>query len=68
MREYNIAVEQRLDVNDADLLKELAMVDRWNKLTVVDEDPEFLDQYIQVISDVSIPNSEDDNETDDEEQ
>ena len=43
MREYNIAVEQRLDVNDADLLKELAMVDRWNKLTVVDEDPEFLD-------------------------
>ena len=43
MREYNIAVEQRLDVNYADLLKELAMVDRWNKLTVVDEDTEFLD-------------------------
>ena len=43
MREYNIAIDQRLDVKDADLSKDLAMVERWNKMTVADEDLEFLD-------------------------
>ena len=38
MREYIIAIEQILDVKDADLSKDLAMVDRWNNLTVADED------------------------------
>ena len=40
------------------------MVERWNKLTVADQDPEFLDGYNRVISDGSIPNGEDDNEID----
>ena len=43
MREYNIAIERRLNVKEADLLKDLAMVYRWNKLAIADEDPEFLD-------------------------
>ena len=68
MRDHNIAIEQRLDVKDADLSKDLAILEQWNKLTVADEDPEFLDEYNHVISDGSIPNGEDDNETNDEEQ
>ena len=59
MREYNIAIEKRLDVKDAGLLKDLVMVDQWNKMTVVDEDTEFLDKYNQVICDESMPNGED---------
>ena len=43
------------------------MVERRNKLTVADEYPEFLDEYNCVISDGSIPNCEDNNNTDDEE-
>ena len=43
------------------------MVERQNKLTVVDEDPWFLDEYNRVISDGSITNGEDNNNTDDEE-
>ena len=68
MREYNIAIEKRLDVKDAGLLKDLVMVDQWNKITVVDEDTEFLDKYNRLISYGSIPNGEDDSDTDDEEQ
>ena len=66
--EYNIAIEQRIDVKDADLSKELIMVDHQETQNVADEDPEFLDEYNRVISDGSIPNGEDDNETDDKEQ
>ena len=44
MREYNIAIEQRLDVNDANLSKEINMVERWKNLAVEDEDPEFFDE------------------------
>ena len=52
-------IEQRLDVKDAYLSKDLTAVERWNKLAVVDEDPEFLDEFNDVISDGSIPNGED---------
>ena len=45
---------------------DLAMVELWNKLTIADEDPEFLDEYNRVLSDGSIPNGEDDNERDGE--
>ena len=61
MRYSNIMIEQRLDVKDADLSKDLAMVYRWNELTIADEDQEFLDEYNYVISDGSIPNVIDDN-------
>ena len=65
MRESNIAIEQRLDVKDAYLSKDLVMLERCNKLTVADEDPDFLDEYNRVISDGSIPNGEDNNDTND---
>ena len=43
MREYNIVIEQILDVKDTYLSKDLVMVELWNKLTIEDDDPEFLD-------------------------
>ena len=65
MIKNNISIEWRLDVKDADLLKDHAMVVRWNNLTVAYEDTYFLDEYNLVISDGSISNGEDDNGTDD---
>ena len=44
MREYNIAIKNRLDVKDANLSKEINMVERWKNLAVEDEDPEFFDE------------------------
>ena len=40
------------------------MVEQWNKLTIADKDPEFLDKYNCLISKVSIQNGEDNNNTD----
>ena len=64
MRDYIVAIEQRLDVKYADLLKDLATVEQRNKLTVADEYPGFLDDYSRVLSDGSIKNCEDNNEAD----
>ena len=44
------------------------MVDQWNKLTVADEDTEFLGESNRVISYGSIKNGEDNIETDAKEQ
>ena len=43
------------------------MVELWNKLTVADKDPEFLDEYNSFISDGSISNGKEDNKIDDKE-
>ena len=67
MREYHIAIEQKLDIKDADLSKDLVMVELWNKLTVADKDREFLDEYNSLISDGSISNGKEDNKIDDKE-
>ena len=56
MREYNISIEQILDKKDVGLSKYLVVIDRWNNMTVADEDTELLDEYNRVISDGSIPN------------
>ena len=56
MIEYDIAIKWRLDLKNADLLKDLAILYRWNKLTVAHKDPEFLDESNRVISDGLIPN------------
>ena len=60
MREYNIVIKQRLDINDAYLSKDLVILERWNNLRVADEDPGFREEYNRVIRDGSIPNGEDD--------
>ena len=67
MREYNIVIKQRLDINDAYLSKDLVILERWNNLRVADEDPGFCEEYNRVIRDGSIPNGEDDIEIDDNE-
>ena len=64
MREYNIAIEQRLDVNDANLSKEIDTVRRPNKTTIADENPEFLGEHKCVIRYGSITDGEDNNDTD----
>ena len=51
-------IDQILDVKDADLSKDLAMINQCNKLTVAYSDPEFLDWYNILISDRSTPSGE----------
>ena len=43
-------------------------IDWWNKLSITDKDPEFLDELNRVISDSSIPDGPDDNVSDDKEE
>ena len=56
------------DVNNSDLKKKDQGIDRWNKLSIVDEDPEFLEEHTQVISESSIQDGLDDNMSDDKEE
>ena len=42
-------------------------IDRWNKLSIADEDPEFLEELNRFISDSRILDGPDDNVSDDKE-
>ena len=64
MIEYNIVIKLGLEVKDADLLNDHVMVERWNKLTIADENPEFLGEHKCVIRYGSITDGEDNIDTD----
>ena len=57
-------ISERLDVKNSDLTKQAKGIDQWNKLSITDEDPEFLEELNRVISDSSIPDGPDDNISD----
>ena len=61
MSDYDTKISERLDVKNLDLTKQAQGIDRWNKLSIAGEDPEFLEELNQVISDSSIPNGPSDN-------
>ena len=60
MEDYDTKVVERLSVKDSDLSKQVQNINRWNKLSITDQDPEFLEELNQVISDSSIPDIPDD--------
>ena len=68
MSNYDTKISERLDVKNSDLTKQAQGIDRWNKLSIADEDPEFLEELNRVISDSSIPDGPDDNMSDDKEE
>ena len=63
--DYDTKISERLDVNNSDLKKQSQGIDLWNKLSIADEDPEFLEELKRVISDSSISDVPDDNMSDD---
>ena len=60
MEDYETKVAEILIVQDSYLSKQLHNVDRWNKLSIADQDPELLEKLNLVISDSSIPDGPDD--------
>ena len=67
MSDYDTKISERLDIKNLDPTKQAQGIDRWNKLSIADEDPEFLEELNRVISDSSIPDGPDDNMSDDKE-
>ena len=65
MSDYDTNIAERIDVNNSDLTKQAQGIDRWNKLSIAYEDPEFLEKLNWVISDSSIPDGPDDNMSND---
>ena len=61
MSDFDNKIAERLDVNNSDLTKQVQSIDQWNKLSIADEDPEFLEELNRVISDSSILDGPDDN-------
>ena len=61
MSDYDTKISEKLDVNNSDLTKQEKGKYRWNKLSIADEDPRFLEELNRVISDLSIPDGPDDN-------
>ena len=64
MSEYDTKIAESIDVNNSDLTKQAQGIDRWNKLSTPDKDPEFLEEFNTVISESSIPDGPDDNMSD----
>ena len=67
MSNYDTKTSERLDVKNSDRTKQAHGIDQWNKLSIADEDPEFLEELNRVISDSSIPDGPDDKISDDKE-
>ena len=61
MSDYDTKTPERLDVNNSDLTKKAQGIYWRNKLSIAEEDPEFLEELNRVISDSSIPDDADDN-------
>ena len=43
MSDYDTKIAERLDINNSDLTKQAQSIDWWNKLSIADKDPEFLE-------------------------
>ena len=67
MSYYDIKIAESLDVNNSDLTNQSQGIDWWNKLSIAEKDPEFLEELNRVISDSSILDGPDDNMSDDKE-
>ena len=65
--DYYTKIAERLGVKNSDRTKQAHGIDRWNKLSISDEDTEFLEELNRVISDSIILDVPDDNLSDDQE-
>ena len=68
MSDYDTNISERIYVKNSDLKMQAQGIDRWNKLSITDEDPQFLEELNRVMSDSSILDGPDDNVSDDKEE
>ena len=67
MSNYDTKIAKIIDVKTSELTKQLQGIYRWNKLSIANEDTEFLEELNWVISDSIILYGPDDNMSDDKE-
>ena len=65
MSDYDTTIAESLDVKNSYLTNQAQGIDRWNKLSIADEDTELLEELNRVISDSSILDGPYDNMIDD---
>ena len=65
--DYDIKIDESLDIDNSDLTIQAQGIDQWNKLSIADKDPELWEELKRVISDLSIPYGLDDNVSNDKE-
>ena len=60
MREFDEKIKERLDVKHTDLSIQAEKVPHWNRLSISDDDPEFVEDFRRVIEDSNVPEGTDD--------
>ena len=65
MSDYDTKIDERLDVKISYLTKQAQCIDQWNRISISDENPGFLEELNRVISDSSILDGPDDKMSDD---
>ena len=57
MGEYDDRIERQLDVKDKDI--DLMEIPQWNRLSIDEDDPEFLNEFEKIIQDDEVPEADD---------
>jgi len=59
MKDYDQAIAERLDIENANIaLGNHDDTPQWNQLSIVDEDPEFVEEFNRVINDATLPEAD----------
>ena len=64
MKDFDVKIAERLDIKGSDLSRMVSNVDGWNKLSILEEDPEFMEEFNRVINDAKVPHGADDDVND----
>ena len=56
---YDMKILQKMDANNIDNGREMGQQPAWNRLSLDDEDNDFIEEFNRVISDSSVPDAED---------
>ena len=60
IKEFDLAIKRRLNVNDIDLNDQVQEQPDWNRLSLNENDQDFIDEFVKTIDDETIPEGSDD--------
>lgn len=59
MKEYDESIEERLEAQNTNIdLGNYDQTPQWNRLSITDDDPEFVEEFNRVINDASVPEAD----------
>ena len=64
MKDFDEKIAKRLDIKGSDLSQMVSNVHGWNKLSILEEDPEFMEEFNRVINDAKVPHGANDDVND----